>query len=99
MIAVRLAFQIEEQRRKAIHAQRGCGEDRAFKAVGSMFAQGDSGRPGSISEMIGHAVQKLLDAVRIFQAAQCAQLFTGKPKGGHRGKIPYKAWWPGVTLR
>ena len=70
MIGVLIRFEIENERRKAEHAQSGRGEGRAFEAMRCFFAQDNSRRPCSPSQVVGIMVEVALDAGRRLKRAQ-----------------------------
>ena len=66
-------LEVEQQRGISIRAQSRGGEDRAFQAVRRFFCQYAARRPSCIFQVIRDGIEKFLNAVRIFQAAQLAQ--------------------------
>ena len=73
VIGVLVRFEIENERWKSESAERRRGKDRAFEAVGRLFAQDDAGRPRRAGEMIRNAVEKTLDAGGRLQCFERAQ--------------------------
>jgi hypothetical protein len=75
MIGVVVSFEIEQQGRISIGAQRGRREDGALQTVRGFFGQHFPRRPCRVFQVIWHVVEKFLDAVGILHAAKFAQLF------------------------
>src|SRR5262249_31069233 len=73
MVGIVFGFEIKNEWRKAIGAQRGGGEDRSFQAVSRIFSQHPPRRPRGVGQVIWNVVEKTLDAVRRLQAAEPAQ--------------------------
>ena len=80
VISVLLRFQIENQWRKAKHAQRSRGKDSSFQARGGALAQDLFRRSRRVTEVVRNRVEKSLNAGRCFQSAQFAQLGRREPK-------------------
>ncbi len=75
VVGVAHYFQVHHQRRISVGAQRGGSQHGAFKTMRGVFPQHSARRPRGVGKVVGHGVQKFLDAVRIFQTAQLAQFF------------------------
>jgi hypothetical protein len=74
VIGVVVGFKIEQQRRISIHTQSGRREDCSFQAMRCLLGQYLAWRPGRVFQVVGHVVEKFLDAVGILQGSQFAQL-------------------------
>src|SRR5579863_6330117 len=89
VVGVLFGLEIDDQRRISVGSQGRSGEGCSFEAVRSVFAQDAAGGPCSVSQVVGHVVQKALDSVRGFQAAQLAQF--GGGEGVH--SLMQSIWW------
>src|SRR5580698_4179822 len=61
------------------------GGDRALQAMGRPLGQNLARRPRRVFQVIRHVIEKLLNAVRIFQAAQLAQFLWSEVVDGTGG--------------
>ena len=73
MIRIVLSFQINNQWRIPVRSQRRRREQCPFVAMRCIFPQHPPRRPRRICQMIGLLVEKPLNPVGIFQAAQLPQ--------------------------
>src|SRR5258708_21810747 len=74
MIRIMFGFEIKQQRRVSMGPQCGCAKEGASQEMRSLLRKHPPRRPGRIRKVIRGIVEKFLDAVRIFHAAQLAQL-------------------------
>ena len=81
MVIVVDGFEIHEQRRMAVDAQGGGGEQRAFKAVALALAQDALRRPGCVGVLIVKGVNELLDLRRSLEGAQDTEALRREAKG------------------
>ena len=72
VVSVLFGLEIDDQRRIAVGSQGSGGEGCSFEAVRSVFAQDAARGPRGVGQVVGHVVEKALDSVRGFQAAQFA---------------------------
>jgi len=102
VVVVTLRAHVEEQRRLAVHPQRGRGEHRPLDAVRAARAQHLAHRAAGIAvglEVLLQAEQKSLDLARGIEAAQHGELALGKaeilaprkPFAGRHGEILTRA--------
>src|SRR5215831_12955066 len=80
VVGVSFGFEIENERRKAEDSQGGGSKDRSFKTGRGAFVQDFCRRTRGITQIIGKLVEKFLDAGRILQRAQAAQLRSRESK-------------------
>src|SRR5579872_5393642 len=73
VIGVMLGLEIKQQWRISVHAQRGSGKNRALETVRRFFRQDTARGPCSVCKVIWSVVEKLLNAVGVFQAAEPPQ--------------------------
>jgi len=74
MVVVLHGLEIHQQRRMAVDAQGGGGQQRSLKAVPFALAQHALGRPRGVCVLVLERVNELLDAHRRPERAQGAQI-------------------------
>jgi hypothetical protein len=73
VVVVAHGFEIHEQRRVAVEAQGGGGEQRSLHAMSLALAQGALRRPGGVGILVGQGVEEALDFGWGLERAQCTQ--------------------------
>src|SRR5262249_54090937 len=93
-------LKIDDERRESICSQRGRAKDRALETMRSIFREDLARRPGRVCKVIRHGVKQLLNAVRIFQAAQLAQFLRSEAEVVvvHREQNECSVAWDGLRL-
>jgi len=81
VIVIAHRLQVHQQRRVAVEAKRGRGQQRSLQAVSLALAQNPLRRPRRIPVLVRQCIKKLLNAHRCLQRAQLAQILRGQAEG------------------
>ena len=77
VVIVAHSFEIHQQRRVAVHAQGGGGQQGSFEAVSLALAQGALRRPGGVGVLVGEGVEEALDFYGRVERAEGAEVLRG----------------------
>lgn len=81
VVVVANGFEIHDEGRKAVGAQSGGSDKRTFHAMAFAFAQNTLRRPSCVGVLVSEGIDERLNARRVFEGAESAEILRRKTEG------------------